>query len=125
MLNNVETFSSEPQPTASAEIFAAALLDNSMPRNVSRLKPGSPPPPPLPHTQPSRSARSSEAGSATDKPAVSCYKPIIRKYLLDDFNAAKDLMDAVKKRLKILLRKSKSERRPELTSPKNLKAEPA
>ncbi|KAG8995548.1 hypothetical protein FRB90_000144 [Tulasnella sp. 427] len=124
MLNNVQIFtSSERRVTASAEIFAAALLDNNTPRNVGHINPGSPLP--LPHTPPTRSSRSSEAGSAMDRPAVPCYKLIIRKDLLDDSNAAKELTDDVKKRLKILLRNGESERRPELTWPKNMKAEPA
>ncbi|KIO19179.1 hypothetical protein M407DRAFT_31165 [Tulasnella calospora MUT 4182] len=126
MLHNVQIFtSSERRVTASAEIFAAALLDNNTPRNVSHANPGSPLPLPLPHTPPSRSTRSSETGSVMDRPMVPCYKLIIRKDLLDDSNAAKDLMDDVKKRLKILLRNGESERRPELTWPKNMKAEPA
>ncbi|KAG8922448.1 hypothetical protein FRC01_014037, partial [Tulasnella sp. 417] len=126
MLHNVQIFtSSERRVTASAEIFAAALLDNHTPRNVSQANPGSPLPLPLPHTPPTRSSRSSEAGSVMDRPTVPCYKLIIRKDLLDDSNAAKDLMDDVKKRLKTLLRNGESERRPELTWPKNMKAEPA
>ena len=44
--------------------------------------------------------------------------------MLDDSNAAKDLMDDVKKRLKILLRPGEPEKRPDLTWPKSMKKEP-
>ncbi|KAF8559128.1 hypothetical protein OG21DRAFT_1403687 [Imleria badia] len=92
-LQNVTIYtSSERRVIASAEIFAAALVDNQS------------------NYPPSSSAR---------PPAL-----IIRKDLLDDSNAAKDLMDDVKKRLKILLRPGEPEKRPELTWPKSMKKEP-
>ena len=109
--------SSERRVTASAEIFTAALVED----------------------KPSRSSRAPEAissspastsgfsGSVPPTPRIADYNQvhlIIRKDLLDDSNAAKDLTDEVKKRLKILLRPGESERRPELAWPKDEK-EPA
>ncbi|EIN10753.1 hypothetical protein PUNSTDRAFT_100510 [Punctularia strigosozonata HHB-11173 SS5] len=87
VLNNVKIYtSSERRVVASAEIFAAALLDNHHPYQGHDL--------------------------------------IVRPDLLDDSNAAKDLMDDVKKRLKILLRPGEPEKRPDLTWPKSMKKEP-
>jgi len=111
--------SSERRVIASAETFAAALLDP-------------------PH--PSYSSSSSSSTSSSCKPSLDGgngfvnknflqhqllpLNLIVRKDLLDDSNAAKDLMDDVKKRLKILLRPGESEKRPELTWPKSMKKEP-
>ncbi|EIW76153.1 hypothetical protein CONPUDRAFT_110890 [Coniophora puteana RWD-64-598 SS2] len=90
-LQNVTIYtSSERRVIASAEVFAAALMDSS---------------------------HSSSNGSSP-------LSLIVRKDLLDDSNAAKDLMDDVKKRLKILLRPGEPEKRPELTWPKSMKKEP-
>ncbi|EJD53513.1 hypothetical protein AURDEDRAFT_110346 [Auricularia subglabra TFB-10046 SS5] len=119
VLNNVKIYtSSERRVTASAEIFAAALMETN--------------------SSGSRSSRASDMmsnGTAGSSPASMSgfVRPpvepqqvhlIIRKDLLDDSNAAKDLMDDVKKRLKILLRPGESEKRPELTWPKSMKKEP-
>ena len=110
--------SSERRVIASAEIFAAALLD----QHQSSLSTS---------TTPTRSGRSSTDGATghiiTPKTSMSLRDPlklIVRKDLLDDSNAAKDLMDDVKKRLKILLRPGESEKRPELIWPKSMNKEP-
>ncbi|KAI0684852.1 histidine phosphatase superfamily-domain-containing protein [Cytidiella melzeri] len=120
--------SSERRVVASAEIFAAALFD-TLRDNYST-------PHSTPHTPPtsrssveSTSPVGSQGSSRTrDSSQFSNYgripKLIVRKDLLDDSNAAKDLTDDVKKRLKILLRPGEPEKRPELTWPKSMKKEP-
>ncbi|KJA24658.1 hypothetical protein HYPSUDRAFT_38740 [Hypholoma sublateritium FD-334 SS-4] len=124
VLHNVKIFtSSERRVIASAEIFAAALLDPQHPSYSA------------PAANTTRSPNDSKNSSFINKnipqqsqqqllPNQSPLKLIIRKDLLDDSNAAKDLMDDVKKRLKILLRPGESEKRPELTWPKSMKKEP-
>ncbi|CAE6433332.1 unnamed protein product [Rhizoctonia solani] len=128
VLNNVKIFtSSERRVTASAEIFAAALLDSSAATNTtnSTLSTTTTNPPSTFTTTltPTKSSHASDSGSVISV-KVPTYQLIIRKDLLDDSNAAKDLTDDVKKRLKFLLRPGESERRPELTWPKGLKKEP-
>ncbi|CAE7196647.1 unnamed protein product [Rhizoctonia solani] len=128
VLNNVKIFtSSERRVTASAEIFAAALFDNSSTANAtnSTLSTTTTNPPSTFTTTltPTKSSHASDSGSVISV-KVPAYQLIIRKDLLDDSNAAKDLTDDVKKRLKFLLRPGESERRPELTWPKGLKKEP-
>ncbi|KAG9104895.1 hypothetical protein FRC06_006720 [Ceratobasidium sp. 370] len=130
VLNNVKIFtSSERRVTASAEIFAAALLDNSTTgtasttgSSLSTTTTGTPSTFTTTLT-PTKSSHASDSGSITSV-KVPTYQLIIRKDLLDDSNAAKELMDDVKKRLKFLLRPGESERRPELTWPKGMKKEP-
>jgi hypothetical protein len=125
VLKNVKVYtSSERRVVASAEVFAAALLDQVHSTSTSSG-------PPTPSHRPSSRA-SNDAGPSgyqTSKALTlpSHQKPIeivVRKDLLDDSNAAKDLMDDVKKRLKILLRPGEPEKRPELTWPKSMKKEP-
>lgn len=114
--------SSERRVVASAETFAAALLDQVHSTCASSG-------PPTPNHRPSSRA-SVDAGNPGHHKALALtpyLKPIgliVRKDLLDDSNAAKDLMDDVKKRLKTLLRPGEPEKRPELTWPKNMKKEP-
>ncbi|KAK7061684.1 inositol hexakisphosphate and diphosphoinositol-pentakisphosphate kinase [Favolaschia claudopus] len=128
-LNNVKIFtSSERRVIASAEIFAAALVDS---QNSTYSAPSS--------TSSSISSRSStDIAALSNKtnvtsPVQATQSPsphqtplnlIVRKDLLDDSNAAKDLTDDVKKRLKILLRPGEPEKRPELTWPKSMNKEP-
>ncbi|OBZ70407.1 Inositol hexakisphosphate and diphosphoinositol-pentakisphosphate kinase [Grifola frondosa] len=133
ILKNVKIYtSSERRVVASAEIFATALFDRdgySTP-NPTSLAPNSSGPSsrsstdgivnPPPSFPPATTPRRDHSQSAMQKPP----KLIVRKDLLDDSNAAKDLMDDVKKRLKILLRPGEPEKRPELTWPKSMKKEP-
>ena len=115
VLNNVKIYtSSERRVATSAEVFASALLDGVHTNYSSAAS-----------TPPSKGARTSHDG--WDRKGFSgnlSFPLIVRKDLLDDSNAAKDLMDDVKKRLKILLRPGESEKRPELTWPKSMKKEP-
>ncbi|KIY71429.1 hypothetical protein CYLTODRAFT_369287, partial [Cylindrobasidium torrendii FP15055 ss-10] len=122
-LQNVKIFtSSERRVIASAEIFAAALLEppsgastaSSGRSSIDGSQPSSYTPPPSQTT----------FSPAMPPPSPAVHQLIIRKDLLDDSNAAKDLMDDVKKRLKILLRPGEPEKRPELTWPKSMKKEP-
>ncbi|KAL5527236.1 hypothetical protein ACEPAG_6027 [Sanghuangporus baumii] len=118
VLNNVKIYtSSERRVATSAEIFAAALLEGSHNSWSAASTPPS-------HTGRSsvdswdkRSTHSSQSNGYT-------VPLIVRKDLLDDSNAAKDLMDDVKKCLKILLRPGEPEKRPDLTWPKSMKKEP-
>ncbi|KAJ3567499.1 hypothetical protein NP233_g6323 [Leucocoprinus birnbaumii] len=119
VLHNVKIFtSSERRVIASAEIFAAALLDPQYPTSSV----------PSSASNGSRTSVDSNSGfinkNFPSQPDPQPLKLIVRKDLLDDSNAAKDLMDDVKKRLKILLRPGESEKRPELTWPKSMKKEP-
>ena len=117
--------SSERRVVASAEVFSAALL-NQVHSTATNTSSGSP----TPNHRPSSRASIDGSSSGYSSKALaltSQQKPIeliVRKDLLDDSNAAKDLMDDVKKRLKILLRPGEPEKRPELTWPKSMKKEP-
>lgn len=95
--------SSERRVVASAEIFASALLEGVHQQSSTTSTAA---------TTPVRSSRSSDASGLSVAQPIQL---IVRKDLLDDSNAGKDLMDDVKKRLKILLRPGEPEKRPELT----------
>lgn len=92
----------------------AATFSTSI--STSDTRPGTP--------QVSNNTPSSQFVSHDQEKVSTSLQLIIRKDLLDDSNEAKDLMDEVKKRLKVLLRPGEPERRPQLTWPKNLKKEP-
>jgi inositol hexakisphosphate/diphosphoinositol-pentakisphosphate kinase len=112
--------SSERRVISSAEVFASALVD---PHHSGFVDPS-------PRSS-SRSSRSSADGSVSShthrnpsRPPRELLTLVVSKDLLDDSNAAKDLMDDVKKRLKILLRPGEPEKRPEWTWPKSMNKEP-
>ncbi|KAF8195941.1 histidine phosphatase superfamily-domain-containing protein [Mycena galopus ATCC 62051] len=116
-LNNVKIFtSSERRVIASAEIFAAALVDS---QNSSYSGPSS-----TPSSISSRYCFFAPSDNTDPDTPPDSHQSHVRKDLLDDSNAAKDLMDDVKKRLKILLRPGEPEKRPELTWPKSMNKEP-
>ncbi|KAF8076363.1 cortical actin cytoskeleton protein asp1 [Lyophyllum atratum] len=122
VLQNVKIFtSSERRVIASAEIFTAALLD---PQHPSYTTPSSTAPPSKSIADGGNTFINKNFPAQQHQPTHLPLKLIVRKDLLDDSNAAKDLMDDVKKRLKILLRPGESEKRPELTWPKSMKKEP-
>ncbi len=105
--------SSERRVVASAEIFAAALFDGHQSLSSAQSNPSS------------RSSRRTSHDSSENKRSYPHnINLIVRKDMLDDSNAAKDLTDDVKKRLKILLRPGEPEKRPELTWPKSMNKEP-
>lgn len=110
VLNNVRVYtSSEKRVVNTAQIFAHALL-------------GEQAPPPSATTGSSGALRQALADQY-DSPQIEHI--IQRRDLLDDNNAAKELIDQAKRKLKILLRPGESEKRPELAWPKSLKKEPA
>ncbi|KAF8889267.1 histidine phosphatase superfamily-domain-containing protein [Infundibulicybe gibba] len=118
VLHNIRIFtSSERRVIASAEIFAAALLDLQHPSYSAPISTATP-------------SRSAEVGSnknlpqLQERPSQTSSKLVVRKDLLDDSNAAGDLMDDVEERLKILLRPGEPEKRPELSWPESMGKEP-
>jgi inositol hexakisphosphate/diphosphoinositol-pentakisphosphate kinase len=141
VLNSVKIYtSSERRVVASAEIFATALVGPNSTQHSIIIPPttraglgyaesSASSTNPSPHGSPSAPPKTS-LFPPFSSPSVNAEKPqrqvdlIIRKDLLDDSNAAKDLMDDVKKRLKTLLRPLEAARRPQLIWPKNLKKEP-
>ncbi|KAH9951713.1 histidine phosphatase superfamily-domain-containing protein [Amylocystis lapponica] len=148
VLKNVKIYtSSERRVVASAEIFATALFETHR-DNYSNTPTYSASPITSGHASSGGgSSRSSQDGHGYNasgglrpstprreqsqstprreqSQSMRVPKLIVRKDLLDDSNAAKDLMDDVKKRLKILLRPGEPEKRPELTWPKSMKKEP-
>jgi inositol-hexakisphosphate/diphosphoinositol-pentakisphosphate 1-kinase len=110
--------SSERRVIASAEIFAASLsekLDYSLPSSNASTHS---------HSDSSSEEIGNDGNRGGPPRGPVPFPLIVRKDLLDDSNAAKDLMDDVKKRLKILLRPGEPEKRPDLTWPKSMKKEP-
>lgn len=106
VLKNVKIYtSSERRVVNTAQVFAHALLGTEQSSS---------------HTS---SGALRQPLDEYDSPQIEHL--IQRRDLLDDNNAAKELIDQAKRKLKILLRPGESEKRPELTWPKSLKKEPA